>query len=429
MAICNLQTLSPCYSAPPPPQTMGQPKSLLITENFPPGVGGSGRWFWELYRRLPTDSIVIAAGAQPKAKVFDRGHSLNLQRVPLTFPTRFIRPQSFGPYRLAMKTLIDVVRTEGIQRVQAGRCLPEGLLALAVSKRTGIPYTCFAHGEEVNLSNDETSPGWLERRVYGSRELGLIVGLVLSQARLVIANSQNTRSILVDRWQLPAERVEVLNPGVDTSLFNPVPRSADIRHKLGWEDRPVILTVGRLQKRKGHDLLIRALPDLLTTLPDVLYAIAGSGEELESLRRLVADTGLGEHVQFLTNLDDQELAECYQQCDLFVLPNRDLDGDIEGFGMVLLEAQACGKPVIAGSTGGTAETMSTPETGLLVDVEEHQELVRVLTDLLIDPERLQTMGTRARSWIEERFDWDVLGHRAQELFDRQESRQASSPIP
>lgn len=401
---------------------MGQPKSLLITENFPPGVGGSGRWFWELYRRLPIDSIVIAAGDQPGAESFDRGHSLDLRRVPLTFTTRFIRPQSLKQYRIALKTLIDIVRNEGIQRIQAGRCLPEGLLALAVSKRTGIPYTCFAHGEEVNLSNAEPCPGWLERRVYGSRELGLIVGLVLAQARLVVANSQNTRSILVDRWQLPTERVAVLNPGVDTSLFYPVPRSIEIRQRLGWADRRVILTVGRLQKRKGHDLLIRALPDLLTSLPDILYAIAGSGEELEALRRLVDDLDLNEQVQFLTHLDDQELAECYQQCDLFVLPNRDLDGDIEGFGMVLLEAQSCGKPVIAGSSGGTAETMSTPETGLLVDVEDRQELIRAMTDLLVDPERSQAMGSQARSWIEDRFDWDVLGHRAQDLFSQPTSR-------
>ena len=401
---------------------MGQPKSLLITENFPPGVGGSGRWFWELYRRLPADSIVVAAGDQPGAESFDRSHSINLRRVPLTFTTRFVRPQSFKQYRAALSALLDIVGTEGIQRIQAGRCLPEGLLALAVSKRTGIPYTCFAHGEEVNLSNSEPRPGWLERRVYGSRELGLIVGLVLSQASLVVANSQNTRSILVDRWLLPTERVAVLNPGVDTSLFHPVSRSIEIRQRLGWADRPVILTVGRLQKRKGHDLLIRALPDLLAALPNVLYAIAGSGEELEALRRLVDDKGLSEHVQFLTSLDDQELAECYQQCDLFVLPNRDLDGDIEGFGMVLLEAQSCGKPVIAGSTGGTAETMSTPETGLTVDVENRPELVQAMTDLLIDPDRSLAMGSRARLWIEDRFDWDVLSHRAQELFDQQATR-------
>jgi phosphatidylinositol alpha-1,6-mannosyltransferase len=196
---------------------------------------------------------------------------------------------------------------------------------------------------------------------------------------------------------------------------------------MGWLDRTVILTVGRLQKRKGHDLLIRALPALKASVPDVLYAIAGAGEELAALRSLVDDQGLAEDVQFLTDLDDGRLAQSYQQCDLFVLPNRDLDGDIEGFGMVLLEAQACGKPVIAGATGGTAETMVVDETGLLVDVEQPEELVGAMSALLTDPERCRSMGIRARSWIEDRFDWDVLSQRAQRMFDRRLTR--SHPAP
>ncbi len=400
---------------------MPQLKSLLISENFPPGVGGSGRWFWELYRRLPTETICVAAGAHPDAEAFDQTHSLNLQRVPLTFSTRFIRPQSLGQYRKALRQLTDIVRSEKIQRIQAGRCLPEGLLALALGKRTGVPFSCFAHGEEVNLSNTETSPGRFERRVYGSRELGLIVGLVLSQTELVIANSQNTRSILVDRWQLQESKVEVLNPGVDTKLFRPVPPREDALARLGWTDRTVILTVGRLQKRKGHDLLVNALPALRSEFPEILYAIAGSGEELEPLRELVTEKGLRNHVQFLTHLDDEELAECYQQCDLFVLPNRDLGGDIEGFGMVLLEGQACGKPVIAGASGGTAETMSIPHTGLLVDVEDQEALVSVVTELLSDSTRSIAMGRQARLWVEKNFDWDVLSERALQLF---EGRQA-----
>lgn len=397
---------------------MAQSRSLLISENFPPGFGGSGRWFWELYRRLPSEAFSIAAGAQTGGEEFDQGTSLDVERIPLSFPTRFIRPASLGHYRRALRELLVLARAKEIQSIQAGRCLPEGLLALLIKWRTGIPYSCFAHGEEVNLSNSEISPPWYDRRVYESRELGIIVGLVLARASMVIANSRNTRSILIERWQLPEERVRVLNPGVDTHLFRPAPRSAEIRHRLGWADRRVVLTVGRLQKRKGHDLLIRALPELMTETPEVLYAIAGSGEELESLRQLVADEGLGEHVQFLTDLDDQQLASCYQQCDLFVLPNRDLRGDIEGFGMVLLEAQACGRPVVAGSSGGTAETMSVPETGMLVDVEDRSALVGAIRELLSDPQRLDRMGARARAWVEERFEWDVLGDQAVRLFEQ-----------
>lgn len=387
-------------------------KSLLISENFPPGFGGSGRWFWELYRRLPEEKVAVAAGSQPGERDFDRDHSLNLQRVPLTFPTRFIRPSSFGSYRLALGRLLSFIRREGIERIHAGRCLPEGLLALALSWRTGIPYGCFVHGEEVNLSNDETSPPIFDRRVYDSRELGLIVGLILRRASKVIANSHNTRSILTQRWRLPEERVAVLYPGVDSDFFRPAATSVAARARLGWQDRSVILTVGRLQKRKGHDLLISALPEIRSEHLNVLYAIAGTGEELESLRQLVAEKDLGNHVQFHTDIDDEQLRSCYQQCDLFVLPNRDLRGDIEGFGMVLLEAQACGKPVVAGASGGTAETMSIPETGLVVDSENSSLLAATVIELLSDRQRRESMGHRARSWVEQRFEWEALAAQA-----------------
>ena len=137
----------------------------------------------------------------------------------------------------------------------------------------------------------------------------------------------------------------------------PAARDEDVRRSLGWEGRRVVLTVGRLQKRKGHDMMIRSLPQVRQEVSDVLYAVAGDGEERAALARAVTDLGLGGQVQFLGEVDENTLLRCYQQCDLFALPNRQVGSDIEGFGMVLLEAQACGKPVLAGDSGGTAETL------------------------------------------------------------------------
>jgi glycosyltransferase involved in cell wall biosynthesis len=159
-------------------------------------------------------------------------------------------------------------------------------------------------------------------------------------------------------------------------------RQSSIRDGLGWGDRPVILTVGRLQKRKGHDQLILALPKIRQAIPDVLYSIVGEGEERSSLESLVAREGLGDHVQFVGHPNDEELVRCYQQCDLFVLPNRQVAKDIEGFGMVLLEAQACGKPVVAGASGGTAETMRIPETGHVVPCDTPEHLADLVVKLL-----------------------------------------------
>jgi phosphatidylinositol alpha-1,6-mannosyltransferase len=162
--------------------------------------------------------------------------------------------------------------------------------------------------------------------------------------------------------------------------------------------------------------MIRALAAIREAVPGVLYAVAGDGEERATLEELAGQSGLREHVQFLGEVDDDRLVRCYQQCDLFVLPNRQVGRDIEGFGMVLLEAQACGKPVIAGASGGTAETMRIPETGLVVPCDGPGELAAAVVALLDDPGRRARMGAAARAWVVERFDWESLSQQAEAIF-------------
>jgi phosphatidylinositol alpha-1,6-mannosyltransferase len=203
---------------------------------------------------------------------------------------------------------------------------------------------------------------------------------------------------------------------VDTERFRPAAPDPAVRARLGWTGRRVVLTVGRLQQRKGHDQMIRALRQVRQAVPDVLYSIVGAGEEEDRLRRLVAEEGAGDLVQFLGEPDDAVLITCYQQCDLFALPNRQVGQDIEGFGMVLLEAQACGKPVLAGASGGTGETMRVPETGRIVPCEGPHELASAVIALLADAELRARMGAAGRRWAVERFDWAALSRQARDLF-------------
>src|SRR6185436_3012049 len=149
----------------------------------------------------------------------------------------------------------------------------------------------------------------------------------------------------------------VLHPGTDVAKFTPAPPDAAVRARLGWQGRRVVLTVGALQKRKGQDMMIRALPAIRRRCPDVLYAIAGEGWEIDALRQLARDLQVEDAVAFHGVPDDVSLVQYYQQCDLFALPNRQVNWDFEGFGIVLLEAQACGRAVIAGASGGTAEAI------------------------------------------------------------------------
>jgi len=393
----NDKVANPSRSAP-------RRKALLISEVFPPKTGGSGRWFWEIYRRLPREECVIAAGEDARQDQFDATHDLHLMRLPLSFTTWGIASVSgIRQYLRTAWRIRRIVAANKVTMLHCGKCLPEGFLAWILHRLTGIPYLCYVHGEEMNLASTSRELAWLTRRVLGG-------------AQFVIANSRNTESILKQNWDLSDERVRLLHPGVDTDWFVPCERNEPQRKLLGWTDRRVLLTVGRLQKRKGHDHLIMALKWIKEAIPEVIYAIVGDGDELGFLKALAVENKVEHHVQFLGELSDEALRRCYQQCDLFVLPNRQVGQDIEGFGMVLLEAQACGKPVVAGNSGGTAETMDLPHTGLVVDCENPETLAQNIISLLRDDNRLREMGEAARPWTIKEFDWKNLSLRAAKLF-------------
>lgn len=379
-------------------------KTLVFTEVFPPKTGGSGRWFWEIYRRMDRDQVTVLAGSDCRQDEFGSTHELNVIRAPLTLEHWGVcKPSALRDYWRLLRTVWSVIRREGVGRVHCGRSLPEGWIVWLLKRLCRVPYVCFVHGEDVEMA-------------ACSRELTWMVRRVLLGADFVVANSANTARILSESWQLHDKSVRILHPGVDTDRFVPVGRDDSLRRDLGWGHRPVVLTVSRLQERKGHDTMIRALSAIREAVPDVLYAIVGDGEERDRLEQLVDSEGVRQHVQFLGKLDDADMILCYQQCDLFVLPNRQVGRDIEGFGMVLLEAQSCGKPVVAGASGGTAETMSIPETGHVVPCDGPDELSELVTQLLLDPRRMEQMGRVARSWVEGQFDWDVLSRQAAETF-------------
>jgi phosphatidylinositol alpha-1,6-mannosyltransferase len=377
---------------------------LLLSEIFPPRVGGSGRWFWEIYSRLPRRDVVVAAGADPRHTEFDRTHDLNVERLPLSMPEWGVKSLlGLRGYWKALRRLRGVVARWQPGFIHSGRCLPEGVMALALKRWTGLPYLCYVHGEDVRAAASSREQAWLVRQVLGN-------------AALLIANSASTQNILRTEWRVPRRRIRILHPGVDTRRFVPAPPDPLVRAKLGWQDRRVVLTVGRLQKRKGQDRLIEALPAIRQRIPDVLYAIVGGGEEREALQRLAAVHGVENHVQFHGEPCDDEIISCYQQCDLFALPNREVNGDVEGFGMVLLEAQSCGRPVLTGASGGTAETLSMPDTGMVTDCGDATNLAGLVSELLGDPGRLEAMGRRARAWAVERFDWNPLAAATRKCF-------------
>lgn len=377
--------------------------TLLISDMFPPKTGGSSRWFWEIYSRLPRDQFVIAAGEDVHQAKFDRTHDLQVLRLPLTFSDWGVfNPKTLSWYWKVLQQLMKIVRAEQIDQIHCGRSLPEGWMAWMLKQGCGIPYVCYVHGEEVNKNYVGRPTGLLT-----SRQLRWMLKRVLSDADGLIANSRSTKRILMDDWGLPESRIHLMYPGVDGRWFVPMESNEAERRRLGWTGRRVVLTVGRLDARKGHDQMIRALQRIRMSVPDVLYAIIGDGERREFLEALVEREGLMHHVSFLGEVEESTLLSCYQQCDLFVLPNRQVGNDIEGFGIVLVEAQACGKAVVAGDSGGTAETLWEPHTGRIVSCEDVHQLSSVVVELLTDPELRYRMGTAARDWVMTHFDLSV----------------------
>jgi phosphatidylinositol alpha-1,6-mannosyltransferase len=388
--------------------------TLVISRMFPPAVGGNGRWMWELYSRLPRGEFLVAADKSCGCEEFDRSHDLPMIRLPLRLDSWGALGWRRGAaYYRVYAALRRLVRARGIESVHASNCLPEGFLAWLLHRRFGLPYVVYVHGEELNIAGK-------------SRELRWMAGRVFRDAALVIANSRNTARLLRQDWPSAGDRVRVMHPGVDTDVFRPAPRDQDKRREFGWGDRPVILTVGRLQQRKGQEQIIRALPEIRRQVPNVLYAIVGEGAERGRLEQLTAELGLQDCVRLHGEMQHDDLLAAYQQCDVFAMPNREVAGDFEGFGIVYLEAQACGKPVIAGDSGGTAEAIHAPETGFIVRQDHPDDLPQRLVQLLGDDALRERMGQAGRAWVVANFNWQTLTAQASQLFSAHFDRRVES---
>lgn len=380
-------------------------KILLLTENFPPIEGGSGRWFWELYSRLPREQVVIMAHNCKGASEFDSGHDLRVLREQMKsreWGVKSITGMLF--YFRMIRLVYRAVKQHKVTEIHCGRVLHEGVTAWIVSKLARIPFFCFVHGEDVETAAT-------------SREQRALVKAVCTYANLIICNSYNSKRLVEELSFYKGNKCQVLHPGVDSARFIPSAPDLKFREKMGWGGKRVVLTVGRLQKRKGQDYLLKCMPRLLQDDPILFYAVVGKGECFEELQSLIDTMGLHNNVQIYPNLNDEDLIRCYQQCDLFVLPNRTIENDIEGFGMVLVEAQCCGKAVVAGNSGGTAETMLQGETGYIIDCDSVDSVYKYLSPILKKTD-LDIIGDRASRFARETFSWDKHVKRATELFEK-----------
>jgi phosphatidylinositol alpha-1,6-mannosyltransferase len=268
-----------------------------------------------------------------------------------------------------------------------------------LSKWFSIPYVVLIHGSDLSYSVSTRLDRWALDRV-------------LSNAALLLPNSSFTMAKLRRRGY-GAQGMQILHPGVDDTLFRPGDGSA-VRECYGLKGKQVCLTVGRVVARKGQERVLKALPQVLDRVPDVVYLIAGRAGE-ERLKGLVEELDLSDYVRFVGYVDQKELPAFYNACDLFVMPSYSTEADIESFGIVYSEAAACGVPVIGGREGGVPEAVLDGETGLLVDPYDVSELAEVMVRLLTDKELARRLGANGRRRVERELSWEKVGQRVDRL--------------
>jgi phosphatidylinositol alpha-1,6-mannosyltransferase len=299
---------------------------------------------------------------------------------------------SLGRYRRVMAHVVAECRRRR-SVVHCGRALPEGLAALGAARLFGsLQYICWTHGEELEYARSSRELSFLQRRVHRG-------------ASAMVANCRTTARRLEDLG-VPREKVHVVYPGVDAARFGRPGAGAAIRQRYLGDAELLLITVGRLQRRKGHDLVIEALAETRPALQRVRYLVVGDGEERARLEQMVDRFGLRDRVSFAGGVPADALPEYYAAGDIFVHPNR-VDGlDVEGFGIVFLEAAAAGLPTIGGATGGVPEAIGEGETGLLVSGTDKTELVAALETLAAAEVLRRRMGAAGRARVLREFTWD-----------------------
>ena len=377
--------------------------TLVLTEHFLPAHGGSINWLVQTYSRYAPSEVVVVAPQCPGDREIDGALPFRVERVRMSMtdwdPTT---PASLWRYLRILWHVYGSSRRYGVKQVHCAKVLPDGLVAWALRRLTGLPYLIYAHGEEILIGLSSRKLRWLLPKIY-------------NDAAAVIANSLNTRALLEELGVLP-NKLHLIHPGVDAAAFRVDAHLAQVvrqQHNLALA--PVLLTVGRLQQRKGQDMVIKALPLIRQAFPDVKYLVVGAGEEDQALKKLAYEIGMQEHIVFVGRVPDSALPAYYAACDIFIMPNRQISSDIEGFGMVFLEASAAGKPVIGGKSGGTDDAIVDGVTGLRVDGASLEMIATAVIDLLSEPALAKTMGEQGRRRVEIDFTWDLVAQQTRQL--------------
>jgi phosphatidylinositol alpha-1,6-mannosyltransferase len=373
-------------------------KTLIVTNDFPPRQGGIQTFVHNMALRLPAERLVVYAstwrdGSEVRAFDAEQPFEIVRDRTTMLLPTPRVNRRA-----------AELLRAHGCSSVWFGAAAPLGLMAPELRRAGAERIVGMTHGHEAAWAQLPASRQLLRRIGAGTDTLTYLGEYTRSRIAAAVGPQAAARMV-----QVP--------PGVDEQTFHPASGGEEIRARLGLRDRPVVVCVSRLVKRKGQDTLIRSWPAVLSRFPDAVLLIVGGGPYRADLERLAAATGVTASVRFTGAVPWEELAAHYGAGDVYAMPCRTRRGglDVEGLGIVYLEASATGLPVVAGDSGGAPDAVKQGETGYVVPGRDRGELAERLIELLGDESLRERMGAAGRKWVEEAWRWDLLAHRLEGL--------------
>ncbi|MFD7460386.1 MULTISPECIES: glycosyltransferase family 4 protein [unclassified Streptomyces] len=370
-------------------------KTLIVTNDFPPRPGGIQAFLHNMALRLDPGRLVVYASTWKRGRegreataAFDAEQPFTVVRDSTTM---------LLPTPAATRRAVGLLREHGCTAVWFGAAAPLGLMAPALRRAGAERLVATTHGHEAGWAQLPAARQLL-RRIGDSTDTLTYLG---EYTRSRIAGALTPEA---------AARMVQLPPGVDEKTFHPESGGAEVRARLGLTGRPVVVCVSRLVPRKGQDTLVQAMPRILAAEPEAVLLIVGGGPYEKDLRRLARETGVAGSVRFTGAVPWAELPAHYGAGDVFAMPCRTRRGglDVEGLGIVYLEASATGLPVVAGDSGGAPDAVLDGETGWVVRGGDPEEAADRIVTLLGDAELRRRMGERGRRWVEEKWRWDLL---------------------
>ncbi|MCD4705800.1 glycosyltransferase family 4 protein [bacterium] len=360
-------------------------KTLLFTIDFPPNFGGVANYYKKICEHLPADKIVVLTIKDARAsenkksyKIYRKNLLTNLTIWPKWLPCFW--------------HLYKIIKKEKIKTVLVGQVLPLGTVAMILSKIMKFDYIVLTHSFDILIAQKSKRKKYLLKKI-------------LKNAKYITVNSNFTKQKLI-KLGINENKITIIYP---CAYFKPLADEKiknDLIKKYSLENKKIILTVGRMVERKGADMVIKSMSKIKKEIPNIVYIIAGGDAYYKkNLIELSKKFLITDKVIFMPNAKDEKIKALYDLCDLFIMPCRQINEDVEGFGIVYLEANCFSKPVIGGKSGGAIEAIIHNKTGLLVNPLDTNEISNAIIKLLKNKNLAKELGENGRQRVRQEFNW------------------------